>query len=566
MSTAEAVVVSDLSVSYAGRTVLDAVSLTAPPGRRLALVGENGAGKSTVLRAVADRLPSTAEQSGSIARPSDLIWLSQEPPFANASTVADVLATTLAPLRNAVDEIERLSSHLDDPHSAQRYGELLEWAEAHDAWDADRRALLLAEEFGIAGLSPSRPVGSLSGGQRSRLATATALTRRPAALLLDEPTNHLDEGALELLARRLAELNGAVIFASHDRVFLDTTATELIDLDPAALGTDGAGGRRFGGGWSDYESARAAARARWEQQYATEQEELERLRAATTIGTAAVAHNRGPRDNDKFIYRFKGAGVDRALARRRRDAERRLADAERHQILKPPPLLRFRAPLTSPSSPGPMIAATGIRVAGRLSLPTLVVAAGEHLLVTGPNGAGKSTLLGVIAGRVSLDGGDMQVNARRIGELTQDPRFAHPERSPQQLYEALERRGMPPLADLGLLHPRDASRPLRELSVGQRRRLALALIIAVEPELLLLDEPTNHISLTLASELEDALGASSGTIIVASHDRWLRRRWEGAELAIVPPAEASASRRRRGEIVGRGSRAQRPRGVRRARR
>ncbi|MFT4307415.1 MAG: ABC-F family ATP-binding cassette domain-containing protein [Microbacterium sp.] len=538
MSTLEPVVVSDLSVSYGGRRALDSVGLTASPGRRVALVGENGAGKSTLLRAIADRLPSSAERSGSITRPDDLIWLDQEPSFPDADTVADVLSAMLAPLHDAVDELERLSSRLGDPNAARRYGELLEWAEAHAAWDADRRALLLAEEFGIADLDPSRPVGALSGGQRSRLALATALTRRPDLLLLDEPTNHLDDGALERLARRLADMSGVVIFASHDRVFLDDTATELVDLDPAALGTDGEGGRRFGGGWSDYESARAAARVRWEQRYVAEQKETERLRSATEIGTAAIAHNRGPRDNDKFAYRFKGARVDRTLARRKKDAERRLADAERRRIPQPPTLLRFDAPLTSRTSPGPVIVGTGLRVTGRLELPALVVASGEHLLVTGPNGAGKSTLLGAIAGRVPLDAGSLRVSACRVGELTQDPRFPDPERSPQHIYDALERSGRPPLADLGLLRPCDAARPLRELSVGQRRRFALALVIASEPDLLLLDEPTNHISPTLASELEEAIGASAGTIIVASHDRWLRRGWEGTELAVRPPGSS----------------------------
>ncbi|MFT4009681.1 MAG: ABC-F family ATP-binding cassette domain-containing protein [Nocardioidaceae bacterium] len=536
MSALEAVVVSDLSVSYAGRPVLDSVSLTASPGRRVALVGENGAGKSTLLRAIAGQLPSAAERSGSIVRPADLIWLDQEPSFTDTDTVTDVLNMMLAPLHDAVDELERLASRLDDPNTAQRYGELLEWAEAHGAWDADRRALLLAEEFGIADLDPSRPIGALSGGQRSRLVLATALTRRPDLLLLDEPTNHLDDNALDLLARRMGDMSGVVMFASHDRVFLDDAATELVDLDPAALGTDGLGGRRFGGGWSDYESARAAARTRWEQQYATEQEELERLRGATAIGTSAIAHNRGPRDNDKFIYKFKGAGVDRTLARRKKDAERRLADAEQRQVPKPPPLLRFSAQLTARASPGPVVVGTGLRVAARLTVSTLTVASGEHLLVTGPNGAGKSTLLGAIAGRVPLDAGSLRVNARRVGELTQDPRFSHPEQNPQHVYEALNRPGWPPLADLRLLHPRDAARPLRELSIGQRRRFALALIIASEPDLLLLDEPTNHISLTLTGELEEALGASAGTIIVASHDRWLRRRWDGTELAVSPPS------------------------------
>ncbi len=546
MSVLEAVVVRDLRVTYGARTVLDRFDLTAAPGRRVALVGENGAGKSTLLRAIAGRLPSSALVSGQITRPADLISLDQEPVFPGVADVAGVLARMLAPLRDAVAELERLACRLHDPATAARFAELLAWAEHHDAWDADRRARTLADEFGVGGLDAERSVESLSGGERTRLALAAALARRPAALLLDEPTNHLDDAALDLLANRLGDLDGVVIFASHDRVFLDDVATELIDLDPAALGTDGAGGRRFGGGWSAYEAARAGARTRWEEQYAAEQQELARLRAASSRGTESIAPNRGPRDNDKFIHRFKGANVERTLARRTRNAAQRLAVAEARQVPKPPPLLRLRAPIVaapgaSTSSTtsgeqalsGAVVSGHGLRVSGRLALPELSISPGEHLLVTGPNGSGKSTLLGVVAGRVALDAGDLQVSAHRVAELAQEPRFAHPERSAREVYAEGAGRDAPRLDELGLLHARDSARPIGELSVGQRRRVALAVVIASAPDLLLLDEPTNHISLTLAGELEEAIGHTAGTVVVASHDRHLRRRWAGRELTLT---------------------------------
>src|SRR6478672_10875080 len=150
------------------------------------------------------------------------------------------------------------------------------------------------------------------------------MTTRPACLLLDEPTNHLDDDAIEVLGRFLTGLPGVVLLASHDRVLLDDVCTDLFDLDPSELGTDGSGGRRFGGGWTAYEERRLAARRRWEETYAAQQEELDRLRSATRIGTSTIAHNRGPRDNDKYSYSFHGANVDRALSRRKKDAQRRL--------------------------------------------------------------------------------------------------------------------------------------------------------------------------------------------------------------------------------------------------
>lgn len=527
-------VVTGLSVSYPDRTVLTGIDLLAQPGRRIGLVGENGAGKSTLLRAVAGRLPERARRSGSIDAPADLVLLGQEPPFRDHATVAEVLALTLAPLRAAVADVERLAGDLDSEAGAAAYEQALETAVVHDAWDADRRAAVAAARLGLDHVDPGRAVGTLSGGQRTRLALATIMTTRPACLLLDEPTNHLDDDAIDVLTGFLRDLPGVVLLASHDRVLLDDVCTDLVDLDAGELGTDGSGGRRFGGGWSAYEAARADARRRWQETYEAQQEEITRLRAATRIGTGAIAHDRGPTDGDKYIYGFKGARVEQTLSRRKKDAQRRLDVAEREQVRKPPAPLRFRGDLTSTAT-GRLVQARDVEVRGRLRLGRLDLAAGEHLLVTGANGSGKSTLLGLLSGRIVPTAGTVGVTARTVRELTQDPDVADPTRSALATYDAAVRdlSRAPALRDLGLLHPRDHRTAVRSLSVGQRRRLLLAVAIAAGPDLLLLDEPTNHVSLALAGELEEALATAPGGVVLASHDRWLRRRWDGPELALA---------------------------------
>jgi macrolide transport system ATP-binding/permease protein len=230
-----------------------------------------------------------------------------------------------------------------------------------------------------------------------------------------------------------------------------------------------------------------------------------------------------------------------------RDATRRLEELEREQVRKPPEQLRFRAPaLAAPSPAGVLLSLRDIRIPGRLTLDRLDVSATDRLLVTSPNGAGKSTLLAVIAGQLEPDGEVYRRRGLRIGLLPQDTVFERPDRTVKQTYEATlgpERAAAVPLRSLGLIAPRDLGTPVEDLSAGQRRRLALALVLADPPELLLLDEPTNHLSPTLADELDSAFDTSPGAIIIASHDRWLRTRWHGTKLALQPDHHSTSKLR-----------------------
>lgn len=166
---------------------------------------------------------------------------------------------------------------------------------------------------------------------------------------------------------------------------------------------------------------------------------------------------------------------------------------------------------------------------------SLTAAPGRRIGLIGENGAGKSTLLAVLAGRLAAEGTVHLRRGLRVGLLAQDIAIERPERTARRVYTDRLGPGTVPLTDLGLIAPRDLDRPVAELSVGQRRRLELAVLVAAAPQLLLLDEPTNHLSPTLVEELEAALGAGPGAVVVASHDRWLRRRWDGRELRLHRP-------------------------------
>ncbi|ACQ81176.1 ABC transporter related [Beutenbergia cavernae DSM 12333] len=556
-------VATDVAKSYDGRAVLRGVTFAVDPGHRTGLVGENGSGKSTLLRILAGTLRA---DGGGVTRPADVGFLHQEFPFPADASVRDVVGHALTGVRAVEAALGVAAEELATGTSsaAAAYDRALTRAELAQVWDADVRAartlagLRLGDpdsEFGDI------PVGRLSGGQRTRLGLAALLIAQPAALLLDEPTNHLDDDAAEYLALALRALPGAVVLASHDRVFLDEVATEILDLDPAA-GTVADGGPAatlYGGTYSDYREAKRVERERWEARFTAEQQELRDLRRSVAVTARDVAKDRERGNQAKILYDFKGERVQGQISRRVRNAQQRLDALDRDQVRKPPPPLRFAPPEGRRGGPAAGLALWAREVsvddgAGspRLDMvaagvPALEIPGDGRILVTGANGAGKSTLLHVLAGDLAPTRGT--VGRRRgvsVGLLEQDDGLGDDPRTPRRLLSLLQGSGdgdtdgdtSSRVDAFGLVAPRDLDRPLRELSVGGRRRVVLAMLTSHAPDVLLLDEPTNHVSLTLAEELMAALADWPGAVVVASHDRWLRRGWTGDVVNLAPGTRA----------------------------
>ena len=532
-----------ISKSYADSRVFTDLSLVIAPNDRLGLIGENGVGKSTLLRILAG---VDQPDSGSIVTPARSGLLQQEVPFGPTTTIGALVEHALAPVRAIGVALEQAAADLASgaPDAADRYDRVLAEAERVGLWSIDARCDEVLAGLGVGTLPRERTLGEVSGGQRSRLALAALLLQRPDFLLLDEPTNHLDDDAAQFLHRELTAWRGPVVFASHDRAFLDDTATDLLDLDPSRGGVT-----RYGaatrGAYSSYLAEKVAERARWEQQFDREQDELKHLEHSVAVTAREVAPDRAIRDKNKMAYNRHGGRVQAQVSRRVRNARVRLEELGEGAVRKPPAPLRFTGlpareagkRVLGPDHPDTSILVRRATIDGRIRMPLLQLSANDRLLVTGANGAGKSTLLGMLARRIAPEQGTVAwARGLRIALLEQDVRFDDPSRTARSIYEERlgERRAeATPLVSLGLIAPRDLDRPVGALSVGQQRRLALALIIARPPHVFLLDEPTNHLSLQLASDLEDALGSYPGAVVVASHDRWLRRRWAGATLHLV---------------------------------
>lgn len=534
-----------VSHAYGARPVLTDVSLVVPAGTPTGLLGENGSGKSTLLRILAGL--ETPDQ-GSVEAPGPVGLLHQQAPFGPDASVRSVVEDALEHARRLETELADAATALggaaDPALAARRYDSLLDRATLADVWEAPRRAERILDGLGLGDVPRERTLATISGGQRERLALAHLLITRPTTLLLDEPTNHLDDAGARFLATLLAEHPGPVLVASHDRAFLDEATRAQIDLDPAPgpLGGPAPGATAYTGTFSDYLLARLDARERWERRFRDEQEELNELRVQERESHAVGHEGRGPRTEARASKKFYAGRNAAVVSRRVRDARRRLETLTREQVRKPPEELHFTGiPRTAGDGGGVLVSARDVSVAGRLAPVSLALSAGEKLLVTGANGAGKSTLMDVLVGRTAPDAGGVQrPRALRIGHLAQDEDV-----DPGTTARALLRRAAGRTGDagdapdegwtpelFGLVHPRDLDRPLGVLSRGQVRRVELAALLADPLELLVLDEPTNHLALDVATRLERALQEWEGTVVLASHDRWLRDRWTGRVLEL----------------------------------
>ncbi|MEJ6020458.1 ABC-F family ATP-binding cassette domain-containing protein [Corynebacterium sp. H113] len=538
-------VANGVSFDYEGTPVLQDINLTVSAGDVLGLVGDNGAGKSTLLWVLSGRRKPTR---GKVSHIGVRVLGSQELEDPFDSTVQMLVDEALGPSKRrlaALEEAAELMATADGDEAAaaaeKAYSDIFSDVMAHDDWNAEHHAAVVLDHLGLSGDGPDGPVleqrtVDMSGGQRARLGLALTLIRKPEILLLDEPTNHLDDRGRALVIDTIRKHPGVVVVATHDRDFLDAVCTIIGDLVPNRPGIG-----LFRGNYTDYDKHRRHERQLWEHQWRTEQHE--RAKLEQTIDN--VNEDAGPvkpkRDNEKMGYGHAGGRADRQVARRIRAARQRLEELIEDGVPKPPALLGFDAPLTAPlpskraaagSEEDFHIKLRGVVVPDRIHVGSLTIRPGDTVVVTGPNGAGKSTLLKVMMGEVAPQAGEARIGQEaRIAMLAQEQHWDNPNLTPQELYDRAPNPKVT-LEDLGLLTKRDRNRPVSDLSVGQQRRVALALVVADPPEILLLDEPTNHLSVDLIEEVQDAIVATEGTVIVITHDRRMVDRLEARHLVV----------------------------------
>ncbi|MBC3189608.1 ABC-F family ATP-binding cassette domain-containing protein [Pseudonocardia sp. C8] len=540
--------VTGLAAGHGDRTLFSGLDLVVAPGDVIGLVGANGAGKSTLLSVLAgSRSPDAGRLT--LAPPDATVGhLPQEPDRRAGETVASFLArrTGVAAVQSTMDAAaEGLAAGADGAGEA--------YAAALDRWlalggaDLDERATEVLREVGLTA-GPDTAMTALSGGQAARANLAALLLSRYDLLLLDEPTNDLDLDGLDRLERfvtGLARQGTPTVLVSHDREFLSRTVNRIVELDRAqqSIGI-------YDGGYDAYLTERERARRHAREDYEEYADKLDALKQRAVMQRNWMAQGvrnarRKTKDPDKNVRALRAESSEKQAAKARQ-TERAI---ERLTVVEEPRKeWELRMTIASAPRSGTVVARADGAVVRRgefvLGPVTAQVEWADRVVVTGGNGAGKSTLLGMLLGRVRPDSGSAglgsgvvageidQVRGAFLGERTLLRAFG------EQVPDWPESEVRTLLAKFGL-GADQVLRPASSLSPGERTRAGLALLQARGVNLLVLDEPTNHLDLPAIEQLERAVDAFGGTVLLVTHDRRMldtvrsTRRWEVRDGAVV---------------------------------
>jgi ABC transport system ATP-binding/permease protein len=493
--------VENIAKNYGEKVLFQQLSFTIKEGERIGIIGVNGAGKSTLLRIIAG---VDVPDEGKITYPKDFTigYLPQQPEFRHDFTVLEQVFHRDTPLIRLLREYElalaELEEHpLDEKRQARLYA-LSQQMDAQNAWDANANAKAILTKLGISDMT--KRIGELSGGQKRRVALAQALIEAPDLLILDEPTNHLDYEAIRWLEEYLSRYQGAVLFVTHDRYFLDRVTNRIFELDRGKLYT-------YVGNYAAFLEAKAL------------REEQER--------TAVEKRH--------HLYRRELEWVKRGAKARTTKQKARLKRFE-----------QLESSLVTEKSSQLDITLGGSRLGKKvIELKhvsqsfggkqlfhqfNFLIKPGDRIGIVGPNGSGKSTLLNVIAGRLHPEEGEVEIGPTvKIAYYTQE----HVEMDEQKrVIEYIREAGdvvrtvdgtvisAAQLLERFLFPMHMHGTPIRKLSGGEKRRLYLLRLLMTEPNVLLLDEPTNDFDTQTLTVLEDYLQSFPGVVVTVSHDRY----------------------------------------------
>jgi len=496
--------ITGAQLAFGHVALLDHADFSLESGERVGLIGRNGAGKSSLLKIVAEL---AKPDDGLVTRQQNLttVYVPQEPEFDTDDTVFEAVAAGLTHARALLDEYDAVANQLaDEPEGAQhdalmaRMNTLQSSLDAADAWNWSTRVATTLQQIGLNG---EARVGSLSGGMQKRVALARALVVQPDVLLLDEPTNHLDFDGIRWLEDLLVSQRAALLFITHDRAFLDRVATRIVELDRGRL-------LSYPGNFSAYQTRKA------------QQLEIERVENEKADKLLA--------QEEVWIRKGVEARRTRSVGRIARLVEMRNQRAERRNVQG-----NVKLDVGQGEKSGKIVAElTDVtkRYGSRTVIDsfTATVMRGDKIGFVGPNGAGKTTLLKIILGELQPDEGTVRVGTnlqvayfdQMRAQLDLDKSLADTISPGSEWVEVngQKKHVMSYLGDF-LFAPERARSPVKSLSGGERNRLLLARLFARPANVLVLDEPTNDLDIPTLELLEELLTDYDGTVLLVSHDR-----------------------------------------------
>ncbi|WP_027159279.1 ATP-binding cassette domain-containing protein [Methylobacter luteus] len=490
---------TNISIAYGTHALLQNADFQLDAGERVGLLGRNGEGKSTLMKIIAGNVHA---DHGDIWRQPELklAWLEQAPELPDDATIYDAVAGGLGELGQWITRYHTLSSSMahDDDKALQELGDLQHKLEAHNGWHFQQRVETTLSKLDLPG---ELKINGLSGGWKRRVALARALVIEPEVLLLDEPTNHLDFESITWLEEQILNFQGAVLFVTHDRSFLQKLATRIIDLDRGNLVS-------WQGNYDDYLRRKAAAL----EDEANQNAEFDKKLAEEEVWIRQGIKAR----------RTRNEGRVRALERLRNErAQRRNAQGTSKLALE-----------RGDASGKKVIEVNDISFAYQdrqiISHFSTLIQRGDKIGLIGPNGAGKSTLLKLLLKQLEPDSGTVEQGARlEIAYFDQLRDQLDPEMTVADTVAdgndfveiaGSKRHVMSYLADF-LFAPARARSPVKSLSGGEKNRLLLARLFTKPANLIVMDEPTNDLDLETLELLEEKLVNYDGTLLLVSHDR-----------------------------------------------
>lgn len=497
--------VFDVSKSYHGHVLFESVSFAIHSGDRIALIGDNGTGKTTLMKMIAGFVQP---DSGSVqvSRNTIVGYLSQDPKeqIAGENTLKSAEIAQLEKDLAAIEKELSLSSESNSEELLDRYAHLTARFESIGGYDYEHRMKEALAGLGLRDIDSARELSSFSGGERMRFALARLIVQRPDVLLLDEPTNHLDSQAMDWLSDFIRSYGGAVLLISHDRYFIDRSASQVFELEGGAIHT-------YPGNYSNfYEQKRRLTEDR-ERMLAGLEKELDRQRQVTQT---MLSHRK------MSSYHAREKVVEKLSDRLAAVKSRRGGTGKMSFSLIPevragdPDRMILKARSVSMSF-------DGLELFSDISFE---LKANEKLFLIGPNGCGKTTLLNILLGKISDFSGDILISgSAKCGFMGQFVAFDDEDRSIIDELLAVsdlsEKQARSLLARFGF-RDIDVFKRISVLSGGERSRLFLCCLLTEKPDILFLDEPTNHLDIDSREILEDALRDYNGAIVAVSHDRY----------------------------------------------